>query len=156
MEYTIKNLDIIFGNEEFVIYDVLIKKKIKIKKKSLSYHKNKIIHNLEKILPKCILFKIDFYKFITIAYNNIITQLNIIIENNDELTKKLNLHKLVVTDNVTDSFNYYFIIWYYVRTINSICLNEKINYGTILNNLALDIYDVLCSDYKNINFYILI
>jgi hypothetical protein len=130
MYYNICSLETLYKNMHF-------KENACVKTKNLLYN------YLEKLLPNCVLYKIDIDKFIEIAYNNIITQLNIIIENDNDLLK---IPK--IENNVTNLFHNLFInIW----VLN---LRKYNTYNDVLHYTALKLYEFILRKHDNINFLI--
>jgi hypothetical protein len=127
MNYTIKNLE------------------------ELTYTEN-LIYDLKNALPECKLYNIDITYFINIAYNNVITQLNIIMENDN---KPKDIIKSINTNNVT---NYFYRMFLFLYSTNLRYLYKKLihTYGDVLKDTTKLLYERLFEDIKKIKTYIVI
>jgi hypothetical protein len=153
MEYNIPNLS------ELLVQKIEIKNSLTHEYETDTIFDQKIhfIEDLKIILPFCKYYEIDIIKFILIAYNNIITQLIIIIENDElNILHNINLKHLHYSNNIKKEFYKLFIIEYNIQLPSNIIKNNhNKKYSDVLKNTAKSIHRKLCLLAKNnrINMY---
>jgi hypothetical protein len=159
MEYNIPNID-------EILIDTIEFRNLKtgeIKKVVRYNRKNIIIKQLKNILPLCKYYEINIDNFLLIAYNNIITQLTIIIENYEKNFVNINLKHLHHTNNIKKEFYKLCMNLYMENTsdipykpfgsIETLYTKDIITYGDILTKTAYNIYYIIFDSKENLDLY---